>query len=116
MEIKNLTSLVGKLRQMAAEANKDNNVSVITGYTAAYAVYVHENMEAVHPVGQAKFLEQPARTLRNVLAGIVVKILQAGRSMAMALLTAALHLQRESQKLAPIETGALKNSAFTRLE
>lgn len=27
------------------------------GPSAPYAIYVHENMEAFHPVGQAKFLE-----------------------------------------------------------
>jgi hypothetical protein len=30
---------------------------VFGGPAAAYAVYVHENLEAIHPVGQAKFLE-----------------------------------------------------------
>jgi hypothetical protein len=27
------------------------------GSAAGYAIYVHENLEAVHPVGQAKYLE-----------------------------------------------------------
>lgn len=31
------------------------------GAAASYAVYVHENLEAHHPVGQAKFLEEPAK-------------------------------------------------------
>lgn len=30
---------------------------VEVGYSAAYALYVHENLEAHHTVGQAKFLE-----------------------------------------------------------
>jgi hypothetical protein len=34
------------------------SVSIIFGGpTAPYAVYVHEDLEAYHPVGQAKFLE-----------------------------------------------------------
>lgn len=32
-----------------------------SGTDVGYAVYVHENLEAHHPVGQAKFLEQPVR-------------------------------------------------------
>ena len=35
---------------------------VLVGYTAEYAVYVHENLEARHLPGKsAKFLEQPLR-------------------------------------------------------
>ncbi len=38
------------------------------------------------------------------------------RSLEEALLKSGLFLQRESQKLVPVDTGALKNSAFTRVE
>lgn len=31
------------------------------GPSAPYAIYVHEDLTANHPVGQAKFLEQPFR-------------------------------------------------------
>lgn len=37
-------------------ANIEGTISV-GGPSAGYAVYVHENLEAFHPVGQAKFLE-----------------------------------------------------------
>jgi len=33
----------------------------------SYAIFVHENLEAHHPVGQAKYLEQP---LNEALAGM----------------------------------------------
>ena len=33
-------------------------------YTAPYAVYVHENPDAFHPVGDYKYLERPAREYR----------------------------------------------------
>jgi len=45
------------------------------GAAAAYAVYVHEDLDAHHPVGQAKFLEStltesaphmPARVAANI--------------------------------------------------
>lgn len=35
--------------------------SVVVAFDEEYAIYVHENLEAHHPVGQAKFLEQPLR-------------------------------------------------------
>ena len=40
--------LVAKLRDRAAKARKDANASVIVGYSTAYALYVHENMQAAH--------------------------------------------------------------------
>jgi bacteriophage HK97-gp10 putative tail-component len=37
---------------------KSGELEVEVGYSAAYAVFVHEDLEAHHKVGQAKFLEQ----------------------------------------------------------
>ncbi len=88
--------------------------SVSVGYTVAYAMPVHENMTAYHKRGQAKFLEQPARTFRKVMQEIIIKGLKRGLLMIDCLVLAGLRLQRESQKLVPIDTGALRNSAFTR--
>lgn len=52
----------GALRASAfTEAESGSNPSVIVGYTEEYAIFVHENLEAHHPVGQAKFLEQPLK-------------------------------------------------------
>jgi hypothetical protein len=36
-----------------------NKITVLLGYTAPHAQTVHEDMEAFHRVGQAKYLEQP---------------------------------------------------------
>lgn len=117
-KIQNLERLVATLRTKAARARKDMNVSVIVGFTTNYALYVHENLAAHHPVGQAKFLEGPARELSNdgTLATITRKVMHEGKTLAEGLVLAGLRLQREAQKLVPVDTGALKNSAFTRLE
>jgi hypothetical protein len=108
--------LVEQLRAKAAMARKDEDVSVIVGYTAAYAIYVHENLTAHHPVGQAKFLEEPFRLLRDEFSAIILKARKAGNNMSQALLLAGLRLQRESQPLCPVDTGNMRASAFTRLE
>jgi len=91
---------------------------VVVGFTQNYAIYVHENLEAYHLVGQAKFLEQPARELSQggVLSRIVVEVMRQGKTMMQGLLLAGLRIQREAQRLVPVDTGALKNSAFTRVE
>lgn len=111
------------LRSLNRLKNKRNKrESVIVGYTANYAMQVHENQkaqsnrEARDGVGQWKFLEQPFRELRKQLLKIITVASKAGVSTKQALLLAGLRLQRESQKLVPVNTGNLKGSAFTRHE
>lgn len=38
---------------------KDSSGKKLASYDVGYAVFVHENLEAHHEVGQAKYLEQP---------------------------------------------------------
>jgi hypothetical protein len=115
-EIEGSRKLIAQMRAKQREALAASQVSVSVGFTQNYAIYVHENLMAKHPVGQAKFLEQPFRELSPELGGMVREVLQQGRSMSQALLIAGLRLQRESQLLVPVLTGALKGSAFTRLD
>jgi hypothetical protein len=116
-KMEKLRAVMTAFRKRITKAIHDNGISVVVGYTAAYAVYVHENLEAKHKEGkQAKFLEQPARELTQEFREIIFKTLSSGGTVAEALLMCGLRLQRESQKIVPIDTGALKNSAFTRLE
>ena len=47
---------------------------VWVGYTANYAIYVHENLQARHKPGkQAKFLEQPAREREQEMRDIITE-------------------------------------------
>jgi hypothetical protein len=130
--ITGLTKLVDQLRARAAKSIKDDDVSVIVGYTAAYALFVHEKVEMKlaglprvggkglywDPQGraQAKFLETPARMCQEQIADIVRKSFSKGSTLAQALLMGGLFLQRQSMLLCPVDTGNLKASAFTRLE
>ena len=107
--------LKGIQTALRARAAAGRSVSVSVGYTAAYALYVHENLEARHPVGQAKFLEQPARELSAELGRVAAEAVAAGVGLKDALLLAGLRLQRESQLLCPVDTGVLRNSAFTEV-
>lgn len=100
----------------AAPNDKRVNPSVIVGYTQHYALWVHQNLEVHHPVGQAMYLIQPARQFEAELGRIAVKAVRNGATIAQALILAGLRLQRESQLLVPVDTGALKASAFTKLE
>lgn len=115
-KVTGLKSLVSKLRAEAAKANQASAADVTVGYTQSYAIYVHENLQARHPVGMAKFLEYPARANAQVYAGLISSTVRKGKTVSQALLVAGLRLQRDSQELCPVLTGALKGSAFTRLE
>ena len=112
---------VGKLRKIFDDRRrKGNEGSVAVGYTADYALPVHEMTEATfqRPGAKAKFLEDPVREMHN--SGEVQRIVQKGMKRGMtlmdALMVAGLRLQRESQKVVPIDEGNLHNSAYTRRE
>lgn len=49
---------------------------VAGGPAADYAIHVHENLEAYHPVGQAKFIEEPLRESAPFLLGRIAKRLR----------------------------------------
>jgi hypothetical protein len=92
-------------------------ITVVVGYTAAYAIYVHEDLKARHSPGKtAKYLEKPFVELKEELFEQIRKALVATGDMRLSLLVAGMRLQRESQKIVPIDTGNLKASAFTREE
>lgn len=115
-DLKGFDELEAKLRAMvAAKVPEGTDLNCEVGYSAAYAVHVHEDLTAYHEEGEAKFLERPARELREDLFRIVVEAMARGRTVGQALLLAGLRLQRESQLLVPVDTGLLRSSAYTRL-
>jgi hypothetical protein len=115
-EVLGSKNLILKLQQKRVRSEKDGKVDCVVGYTQHYAIYVHENLEAYHKVGQALFLMEPFRRLQPEFVKIIVRAMKNKVPFPRALLMAGLRLQAESQLLCPVLTGALKNSAFTRLE
>lgn len=126
-------ALKQKLRSRAAKERRQSDVAVKVGYEANYAVYVHENIEMKwrglprhkphkgkywdpQGRGQSKFLEQPAREYAKRIGDIVREAYKKSHNMVQSLLMGGFFLQRESQKLVPVDTGNLKASAFTRKE
>ena len=63
--------LTGALRasgQVASPEVHGDGARVTMGFgnsAVGYAIHVHENLQARHPVGQAKFLEQPLNEARS---------------------------------------------------
>jgi hypothetical protein len=111
--ITNINRLKSKLEKLTDKYRSKGEDSVVVGYTANYAVYVHERPAKHAPGKQWKFLEQPARRLGGVLGGIIAKSLQGGAKLLQSLYLAGMRLQRESQQIVPVDTGNLRGSAFT---
>lgn len=101
------------LDRMAKDA-KPRDIEV--GYTANYAIYVHEmvgaNFQAPH--AENKFLEKALRRIKPQVASLVESNLKRGATFGQSLYMVGLAVQRDSQKITPIDTGHLKGSAYTR--
>lgn len=122
-ELIGFKSLIKKLGARQQSAARATGKTVRVGYSAPYALKVHEDLEAFHSNGQAKFLEEPARKYRDVMASIVRKNV-VGRSgpgdleaaILRGFLAAGQFLKAESQELVPVDTGFLRDSAFVWIE
>lgn len=112
-KIEGFTGVIRAMARLEKKFGRDMKPSVTVGFTQNYGLYVHEDMDARHEVGQAKFLEQPARKLEKTLGDLTAKAVANGATIEEGLIIAGLRLQREAQELTPVDTGALKASAFT---
>ena len=115
-KIQNIDRLQSKLEKLADKYHDSGKISVVVGYAANYAIYVHERQAKHSPGKQWKFLEQPARQLSSTMGGTVSQAMAGGTKMLQALYLAGLRLQRDSQAIVPIDTGNLRGSAFTAKE
>lgn len=57
-----------------------DKVVVSVGFSARYALYVHENVGANFKVGQAKFLEEPARLMETKIGEFVRTEVRKGKA------------------------------------
>lgn len=110
-----ISQVVNALRARNRSLRVGGKDRLTVGYSAPYAVYVHENLEVHHVKGQAKFLEEPARTKRDDMVMIIREEMKAGRTLAQANRKAGQFLLRESKKLVPVDTGVLKASGYVRI-
>lgn len=113
-DLKGKEKLKQQLKQRSLKGKKQ--LTVRFGYAAQYAIYVHEDLNAFHPIGNAKFLEGPLRRYRAQMAKIIKEKLLQKRSLEDALTAALEYLREKSQDEVPIDTGFLHDSWFARVE
>ena len=109
VKVEGADKLLAGLQAKLAQVGKPTPRAAVI-YDAPYAVSVHENVNAFHPAGQAKFLETPARERRADMAQKVEDGLKAGKTLEQANLDAARLLLEASLPLVPVQTGRLKAS------
>lgn len=112
----NTKKLVAKLTKLGTKARKDSREHILVGFKAYYAIYVHENMQAHHPNGQAKFLEVAAKNSKKEIADIVANAMKSGKALGTALSYGGARLLKNARALTPVKTGFLKKSGFYRVE
>lgn len=115
-KVDGMERLKKKLWDLNRQANDPDNVAV-TGFTQRYALEVHEDLQAHHKEGkEPEYLRRPARRHEETLRNIVIATYKRTKSLSRGVFLAALRLQREAQLIVPIDTSALKASAFTCFE
>lgn len=113
--IAKITGVGQVVSALGKKKSSPERVEYIVGYTQNYGLYVHERLDLNHPNGgQAKFLEQPAREYRRQIINVIKNSYVTLQDLSKAMAFGALYLQKLSMKLVPVDTGALRASAFTR--
>lgn len=100
------------LGRLTTRMEKAEGAEGVVGYAAPYAVYVHENLEAYHPVGEARFLSRALRAGAPFRRAFISDAVKRGRTLYQAVRDWAFVLKRESQARCPVDTGRLRASAF----
>lgn len=113
----NTSKVLAKMSAMTPAGRK--KLRVVVGYSAPYAVYVHEDMTANHPNGgQAKYLEAAARSpsVKAAMRDAVRKAMKNKKGLAYGLTDSGNVLLRASMPLVPVDTGFLVSSGYVDLK
>lgn len=110
-KVHGMNALVKKIQGMQTHAKRQAKPKFAVVYTAPYSVYVHEDLEAFHPNGQAKFLEEPTRTRSKEIGRRVVQVYKSTHSLRRAVRAGTNLLKWFSQQLVPKKTWFLHDSA-----
>ncbi len=106
----NADDVVASLEGVSIRGRKVQVVHV--GFSAPYAVYVHENLQARHANGEAKFLENAAKKVGGKMRVAVQTALNQKKALASGLDKAGNILLDEARRRVPVLTGFLRDSGF----
>lgn len=110
--IEGLQATLHKLKSQQKKYGNGKDENVVVGFAQTYSVYVHEDLEAHHTVGNAQFLMRAIRSNKPLIKSVIVAALQRGRSFLQAMLQAGTVIRKAAQAQTPVDTGSLKMSAY----
>ncbi len=113
LDPKGKEKLSQQLRQLSLKGRKQLEVKF--GYAAQYAVYVHENPFAFHPIGKWHYLSDPLKRYRAQMGKVAAKTLRRKRSIEEAVYDMLEYFRPLTQEEVPYDTGFLHDSWFVRL-
>lgn len=113
VQVKGVQAILNALKKEGLKRAKTTG-TVTVGYTQKYALAVHETNRAYKNGRLWKYLEIPTRQLSNsgALTALIRKTALATGNITTGLKIGALRIQKESMKIVPLDTGALRASAF----
>lgn len=85
------------------------------GYDTPYAAKVHEDLNAFHPNGHAKYLQAAYEMNLGTYIGFVKYLWMKGIPFDKAMTEIAKLILMVSRKLVPVDTGQLRDSAYMRI-
>ena len=113
LDVKGREKLTRQLQQRSLKGRK--TLAVQFGFRAQYAVYVHEDPFAFHPIGKWRYLADPLRRGRGQMGKIAKAVLARKKSLEDATYAMLEWLREASQEEVPVDTGFLRESWFVRL-
>ena len=113
LKVSGVEGVIASLQGHSLKGKKVMTGTVV--YDAPHSVYVHEDLEAFHPNGQAKYLEQPARELHSEMVETINRSVRAKNGLEEGVQRALGLLFDASQELVPVDTGELRDSGFIEI-
>lgn len=121
IKIEGLEKLQKALVKQGARAIFFHTSSGVVGYGTKYGIYVHEDMQKPPKTGNRKFLTGAEKLIRphylKEIAAFLKKIPKDAPLDAKPIFEAMCnYIKITSQQLVPVQTGKLRDSAFSRAE
>lgn len=115
MEVGGVKQTVAAFERRARKTIRDADRRIEVGYSAPYAMRVHEDLQMRHTNGQAKYLSAAIRQGTREVQSVIRRALVGGQSIRQALALGGIRLLQLSRKLVPVRTGRLRDSGFSRV-
>jgi hypothetical protein len=110
------TKVAHNIKRIKENTIRETPITFGISFLAPHAIHVHEDLEAHHEQGQAKFVEQPLRENASDLSKMVKQLVREGKTLRQAILiTANWVLEEKIKPIVPVDTGELRDSGKVKV-